>query len=479
VLPLVLALALAVRIWGLGAQSFTMDEITELSTARLGVHAAIITADGLPPLYNLLLQAWLKLTGTPEAARWLSVVLGMLTIPAMYRLGRRVGGEEVGRLGALLLAISPIHVWYSQEVRAYPLFILTTVVALWRYEVARESDRPVDWFWYGLAAVIGLYSHYYFALLLVSLAAVEVLRLGPPLNWRRWVAAHTFIAVASMPVLFLLRADLNVQLNWPENARPLDLHAAGYTGFALLAGFTLGPSLRELHVVSGSQALREALPWALPLGLASLYLLYGGFRWAERRQQPWRMSLLVILPVALCGLIAAVLDIGYRVRYVAWCAVPLLLLLSLGISKASSRRLTQVAVSVVVLIFAVALYQRHSVGRYMNEDARGAARLLASLTTRSAPVFVVADYMAGPVEYYLDLPRSLQPLSNTRTFDGVATAVETIHRAVPEGGVFWLVYSRPFDGDPQGQLRGELRDVAGLRLAAEVPGIELYSGKGW
>jgi 4-amino-4-deoxy-L-arabinose transferase-like glycosyltransferase len=479
VLSLVVALALALRVWGLWAQSFTMDEMTELITARHGVHAAIVTADGLPPLYNLLLQGWLKLTGTPEAARWLSVLLGMLAIPAMYQLGRRVGGERLGQLSALLLAISPIHIWYSQEVRAYPLFILTTVVALWRYEVARQSDRAADWAWYGAAAVVGLYSHYYFILLLVSLAVLEALRLGGPLNWRRWFAAHALVGVASLPLLLLLRADLNIQLTWPENPRPLDFHAVGYTGFTLLTGFTLGPSLRELHVVSGTEALREVLPWALPLGAASLVLVWGAFRWTDRRWQAWRFSLLTVLPIALCGIIAAVLDIGYRVRYVAWCAVPLLVLLALGISSGRPRWLMRAAVAVLVLIFAAAVLNRHTVGRYMNEDARGAARLLTSVTGPAEPVFVVTNYMALPIGYYLDSARSLRPISDTRAPDGIATAVETIHGTVPKGKTFWLLYSRPFDGDPQGQLRAELREVARLRLRAEVPGIELYRGIGW
>ena len=54
-----------------------------------------------------------------------------------------------------------------------------------------------------------------------------------------------------------------------------------------------------------------------------------------------------------------------------------------------------------------------------------------------------------------------------------------IKRMVAPGQTFWLVYSRPFDGDPGGRLREALKSVAGLRLRDSVPGVELYEGTGW
>ena len=459
-------------------QSFSMDEMTELAAVQQGLGAVIAAADGFPPLFGVLLHWWLEIAGTPEAARWFSVVIGLLAIPVIYQLGRLVGGQRVGELSALLLAISPIHVWYSQEARAYALFFLVALVALWRYEVARRSDRAADWAWYGAACIAGLYTHYYFAFVVLGLAVAELLP-GRPGRLRRWIQVHAAAAPFAIPLLFLLRSDLRAQVEWVATERSLDLGTLGYTFFTYLAGFSLGPSLRELHTARLLEVVREAIPWVLPTGLATAYLLAQGWRSTARRSAWYRIVTWIAVTILGSGIMSSAFDLGYRVRYVAWCAAPLLILLAMGVEEARRRWVAGLALGIIVLVASVAIVNRHTVGRYMNEDARGAARLIESLPDSGAPVFVVSGYMASPIGYYLRDTRQLTPLSNAQTIRSPDPALEIIRRSVGAGNVFWFLYSRPFDGDPQGRLYRELERRAQLRFSDEVPGIRFYRGTGW
>jgi len=84
-----------------------------------------------PPLYHLLLWFWVKLTGSSVfALRFLSLILGVLTVPLVYRLARLAFGELVGLLAALLCAISPFQVYYSQEARMYALATFFTTLSM-------------------------------------------------------------------------------------------------------------------------------------------------------------------------------------------------------------------------------------------------------------------------------------------------------------------------------------------------------------
>lgn len=472
-------LALAVRVWGIEIQSFSMDEMTELAAVQQGLGVVIAVADGFPPLFGVLLHWWLEVAGTAEAARWLSVVIGLLAIPVIYQLGRLIGGRSVGELSALLLAISPIHVWYSQEARAYALFFLLALVALWRYEVASRSDRAVDWVWYGAAAVAGLYTHYYFAFVILGIAVAELLLPGRPARLRRWVQVHALAAPFAIPLVLLLRGDLKAQVEWIADERSLDLGTLGYTFFTYLAGFSLGPSIRELHTARLLDAVREAIPWVVPAALAATYLLVQGWRRPERRTAWYRVATWIAVTILGSAAMSSAFGLGYRVRYVAWCAAPLLILLSLGVVGARHRWLTRVALGVIVLVASIAIVNRHTVGRYMNEDARGAARLVEALPDSVSPVFVVSGYMASPIGHYLRTGRRLSPLSYAQTLRSPAPALEVMERSVGAGNTFWLLYSRPFDGDPQGRLYQELERRAQLQFSAEVPGIRLYRGIGW
>ena len=479
VLSIAVLLALAVRAWGVEVQSFSMDEMTELGAVQQGLETVIAAADGFPPLFGVLLHWWIEVAGTPEAARWFSVVIGLLAIPVMHQLGGLLGGRRVGELSALLLAISPIHVWYSQEARAYALFFLLSLVTLWRFEVARRSDRAIDWVWYGTACLAGLYTHYYFAFVVLGLTVAELVLPGRRGRFRRWVQVHAAVAPFAIPLLLLLRSDLQAQVEWVATERPLNLGTLGYTLFTYVAGFSLGPSLRELHTARLLDVVREAIPWVLPTALATAVLVVQAWRSPERREAWYRVVTWMAVTILGSGMMSAAFDLGYRVRYVAWCAAPLLILLAMGISETRQRWVTGLALGIIALFSSVAIVNRHTVGRYMNEDARAAARLIERLPDSGAPVFVVSGYMASPIGYYLRDDRQITPLSNAETIRSPDPALAIIHRSVGEGNPFWFVYSRPFDGDPRGLLYQELKRRAQLQFSEEVPGIRFYRGTGW
>ena len=128
VLLLALWLAFALRLHQLGAQSLWYDETVSLTLARapLGELLAHTGRDIHPPGYYLALAAWLQLlpaTPAPEfTSAFFSLVAGMLLLPLTFILGRHARLPIAVAAGAVILqALSPFHVWYSQEVGMYTL----------------------------------------------------------------------------------------------------------------------------------------------------------------------------------------------------------------------------------------------------------------------------------------------------------------------------------------------------------------------
>ena len=52
-------------------------------------------------------------------------------MPVVYALGRRVFGQATGRLAALLAAVSPVLIYYSQETRMYGLVTLLAAASVY------------------------------------------------------------------------------------------------------------------------------------------------------------------------------------------------------------------------------------------------------------------------------------------------------------------------------------------------------------
>ena len=145
-LALFVLLAFALRVLRLDFQPLWWDEGYSVwfATHPLGQMAALTAQDIHPPLYYALLHGWIGLFGAgPVSLRLLSVLFGVLAIPAIYLAGRRMLSHRAALLAAFLLAISPLHVYYSQEVRMYGLVALLSIgvlAAAWRvFEGSGES----------------------------------------------------------------------------------------------------------------------------------------------------------------------------------------------------------------------------------------------------------------------------------------------------------------------------------------------------
>ncbi len=164
-----LLLAALVRLWGLGRQSLWLDEAFShwFATLPFRVSWQAMIVDAVhPPLYYLLLWPWLVVAGGSEfALRFPSAVAGVLTVALVLQVGRHWLGMSAGHWAALLLALNPFHVWYSQEARMYALLgllSLAILLAFWQALRCRQF-----WAWAALAGVSALaYVTHYFALYL-------------------------------------------------------------------------------------------------------------------------------------------------------------------------------------------------------------------------------------------------------------------------------------------------------------------------
>ena len=101
------AVSVALRTGALDA-GYWIDEAIAVGIAshEPGEIPALLRQDGSPPLYYLLLHAWIGMFGSGEAAtRSLSLLFAALAVPAAWWAG--TGGDRAGAVAAVIVAVSP------------------------------------------------------------------------------------------------------------------------------------------------------------------------------------------------------------------------------------------------------------------------------------------------------------------------------------------------------------------------------------
>ena len=138
------ATSLALVLPLLGRQSIWFDEAVTMSNVQLPYDLGrYLRADATPPLYPLLVHAWLQVFGTSlVAARALSALASAASIAAIFQLGRRFLDARSGLFAAALLLTSRCQIFFAHEARPYALVLLLAIASF--HVLLSLLERPTS-----------------------------------------------------------------------------------------------------------------------------------------------------------------------------------------------------------------------------------------------------------------------------------------------------------------------------------------------
>ena len=386
--------AFGLRLAGLDAQSLWRDEVdaVRFTLRPMGeVLATFATPGQNGPLYYLLLRPWLAVAGSGEfALRFFSAAMGVVALPLVARLARRLPGARawpaLGPLAAILAATSPYLAWYGQEGKMYTLAVALVLLAMERYLAALQRGGWQRWLLYVVATSAAFYVHLIAALIVPVQVLVFLLHDAGVrrARWRPWLAS---LAALTLPYLPLLAWQL------PLLAQP------GETGYAfvplqdmtlsLLAGYSLG-------------VVQEPAPWVLALFLLPL-LLSGLLPW----RRGWAMLLCWLLVPIVAFFALTLVRPMYTARYLIF-VLPAYLLLVAGGLLAVARRSRVLGIALALAILALngrGLWLQARTP--LKADFRGATAYLRQNMAPGDLILFQIPYGRHSFEYYVARPELL------------------------------------------------------------------------
>ena len=163
---LILLFSIILRLYGLSKESIWIDEAYSLElSSRSFSEITIGTAnDQHPPFYYYLLKIWMFGTTNLIKARYLSVLLGVINIIQIFYFSRYLFKTNKKNIYIItsLIAISPIHIWYSQEIRMYILLlVLTTASTFFFTKLISENYSKKQFAYYVILNLFSIYTHNY------------------------------------------------------------------------------------------------------------------------------------------------------------------------------------------------------------------------------------------------------------------------------------------------------------------------------
>jgi mannosyltransferase len=466
---LILILGAALRLYQLDGQSFWTDEITSYRNSSGTLSQVVFEPQvnsNIPPLYYLVVYGTLLVSGQDWVLRFPSVVFGILSILLLFSILWRWSGPHVALVGSFLLAISPFHIWYSQELRPYALLIMLSLLTFWFYQ--RLGENPGNRLLqagFVISAAFTFYCHTV-SLAFIAFLGAHALFLSPHRNWKYWFAVFAGVGVLLVPAVALLWTTPPTGSANPSES--FDIMGVAYAFWTFAVGYSLGPSVRELHQQDRIGTLYAHLPFVVPVALVFGALLVAGLVRAYRRSREafWVSLGWLLAPLALAVFGSLVTVHPFNVRYMILSFPAFAILLTYGVAALGNHRGKQAGLLAVAVISALSLQNYYGDEEYHRDNNRSAGQFLAAHADSGDLVVATAPYTVASLKYYVGrddvhvvgYPERLKRTAMLRKEETAGRWInpQLVSQDMPElighRQRFWLFLSRTYHSDPLGHL---------------------------
>ena len=217
-LSVVVLFGAALRFWNLGQWSFWIDEVF---TVRDAQNLSFDSWQVIPnPIPYLAVKLSISVAGSSEwGSRLIPCIVGIVSIPAVFGLGRTLFNWRIGILSSAFVACSSWHLFWTQNAR-YPVFtFLFAVLTAWFFYTSLERDSTLLMIGALVSCLCLILSHTLAVVIVPALAAYAVICLLEKSNRKRWLNLLIFFIPFAMPVLALALPQVRGYLfsGWGRN----------------------------------------------------------------------------------------------------------------------------------------------------------------------------------------------------------------------------------------------------------------------
>ncbi len=380
----ILITTLALRLIGIN-QSLWLDEAISANVAKMPMLEIVKNFsinDFHPPLYYLFLNFWTKIFGSNVVLlRLSSVLFSLITIYFVYLIGVQIKNKKIGILAALFLAINPLFVYFSQELRMYAMATMWLTIGFYFFVKIKEKKNKIsDLIIFNLMMALA-FGTFYGSIFLIATFAIYFLIKK---EWKLFFLTNIGIGL----MILILAPLLFIQIKHSQTM----LVSVTNWGLALGKVNLKNLLLIPLKFTVGKISFYPKITYYLVGGISSLIVF--GFVLKNKKGFNW-LKVFLILPIIL-GIIFSIkspLLQYFRFLYL----VPIMaLILAFNIDKIWQK----ILIGGIFLIFSF-IYLLDS--NYYREDWKGIVNELSDVRCQildnKCQIYMIGSF-GDPVRFY-------------------------------------------------------------------------------
>ncbi len=460
-------LAAVLRIYDIETKNPWFDEIYswKISCGSIPQIVSETAGDIHPPFFYIVLKFWNFIFGdTLFSMRMLSVVLGLLAMYSLFELSRFILKEDLPVFFVLLLyAISPLNVFYSQEVRMLNLNLFLSLTAI--YCMLKYLSRPHANYGilYCLFSVLSMYTHY-FGLFVFGAGVIYSLMLFYKNKDRRKEMSHFFKYPAFAFGLFIPWFPLMAgqALSGQPWRSSQSIAQVADSVFVYFKDAFLSPyfSYESMSILYMSHALSLGIILFLLLCLLRIINSRSYFEIAE-----FPVIILFFLPLAMAIVVSFRQSIILS-RYLS-ILLPYLLIILVAFSFRFYSRKTAVSICVAIAAFSVIGLKVNYGNQFKNNDYR---KIISYIEERFEPddmIIVEPHFMGWVINYEVEQSKTNISKPSVLGWD-FNMQIDSLSKSDHDGRIWFISDYSSLSNHEYDSLNGRMHNLGYSRIAEKT-----------
>jgi len=487
-LALIVAAGAALRLSRIGAESVDHEEyisLCHLDAPNLLAFLKLVKwhYPFSAPFSFAFEYVWSRAVGTsPVQVRLLYVLVGTLTIPAVYALGAEFYrgstlARRAGLVAALCAALSPVYVFHSQEARQYAFLAFLGLCSMYSFLRGMRDTGGKWWVLNGIANLCLLWTHLFGVLLLFTEGLF--LLCGARKHVRRlaaWGVAHVLLLAPL--ALWVMTIDVppgdNIYASYlkPTWQQWLWDIVADDAVYLLRIYPPVSPNAWQGPFAAWREAITGIRPWlggllAVSFCVAMVWALWKALRGRFPGQRDWLFLLFwPIVPVMTLVALSYLWQPCYSNRYTVYGSLAIYVALGGMLASIPNAAIRRAHVAGIALLYAYQLSL--SVPGPTRTDWRGVIAHIKA-TGQPGDLILIEDPF-WPAEFKFNYPDAPNPVSDAYSRDQLCTEARFFLEQSGHNGAWILLVDTHLRGGgdleqrlQEHNLKYTMRDFPGER----------------
>lgn len=391
----IIVLAFLLRIVGVFSRSLSVDEgvswLISGHPLREIIPYMFQCKEIHPPFYFILLHFWMLLGESEGIMRMLSIFCSILDIIFTHLLASQLLGRREAKLSAFLMAVSSLHIYYSQELRMYSLVIFLFLCSFYLFLRWKYEEKIYLLVLSSSSAILGFMTHY----LCFFIPMIEMLYL----IFRERKKNQLFIWISGQVIVILLFSLWMDKFFFQLKAQDFSLRysSSNLNLVSLISYLSFGFTLYQPHITLGFIQISFFFLWValiIPLILIRLFA-------HEKRASILFLSIYFSLPVTVLFALSQFSSFKFfEIKYFSPILPAFFIILSAVILKVKMRAALYGIIFFLVLINFCSWWNYQWNRRYEPQNWKLMGGVMNMYSSKGDVIIVHPSMMVAGLCYY-------------------------------------------------------------------------------